>query len=149
MTTLTQAANTQTSPRAVGLAALDRWTAAAAPAVGRLMLGGMFAYAGFGKIGAYAGTQGYMESVGLPGALLPLVIAFEIGAGLMLIAGWKARAVALLLAGFTLMTAVMFHGNLADPVQSLFFFKNAAIAGGLLMIAGLGAGPLSLDARRT
>ncbi|MEL6688397.1 MAG: DoxX family protein [Pseudomonadota bacterium] len=146
MTTLTQTTDTSTRSIPV-LAQFDQLLAKLAPVTGRIMIGGMFAYAGFGKITAYAGTQGYMESVGLPGALLPLVIAFEIGAGLALIAGWQTRIVAFLLAGFTLMTALMFHFDLADQVQSLFFFKNVAIAGGLLAFAGLGTGPLSLDQR--
>ncbi|MGB6228837.1 MAG: DoxX family protein [Litorimonas sp.] len=145
MTTLTQKTLTRSLP---GQDALDRLTRNVAPLAGRILIGGMFAVAGLTKTGAaYAGTQGYMESVGLPGGLLPLVIAFEIGAGLMLIAGWKARAVATLLAGFTVLTAIAFHGNLSDPVQSLFFTKNLAIAGGLLMIAGLGAGRFGLDSR--
>lgn len=125
----------------------DRLLASFAPLAGRVLLGGMFAYAGFSKIGAYAGTQAYMDSVGLPGALLPVVIGFEIVAGLMLIVGWQARAAATLLAGFTALTAIIFHANLSDPVQMLFFTKNFAIAGGLLMIAGLGAGRFSIDVR--
>ena len=138
-------ATTTPSHSLPGLNLLDRLTAQFGPVLGRLMIGGMFAMAGYSKIGAYAGTQGYMESVGLPGALLPLVIAFEIGAGLALIAGWQTRIIAFLLSGFTLMTALVFHFDLADQVQSLFFFKNVAISGGLLAFAGLGAGPISID----
>ena len=130
------------------IAEMNQLVAKLAPVTGRIMIGGMFAMAGASKIGAYAGAQGYMESVGLPGALLPAVIAFEIGAGLILIAGWQTRIIAFLLAGFTLMTALMFHFDLADHVQSLFFFNNVAIAGGLLALAGLGAGPLSIDQRK-
>lgn len=115
------------------------------PLVGRTLIGAVFSMAGYSKIGAYAGTQAYMESAGLPGALLPLVIAFEIGAGLALILGLQTQLAALLLSGFTLLTALMFHFDLADPVQSLFFFKNMAIAGGLLVMAAFGAGPFSLD----
>ncbi|MGB3455961.1 MAG: DoxX family protein [Litorimonas sp.] len=152
MTTLTQTPLTQTStpsrPALPGLASLDRATARFAPVLGRLLIGGMFASAGLSKIGAYAGTQGYMESVGLPGGLLPLVIGFEILAGFMLIAGWKTRAVAFVLAGFTVVTAVTFHAELSDPVQSLFFYKNLAIAGGLLVLAGMGGGRYALDGRR-
>lgn len=147
MTSLDPTTSKTFTSRIPGLAALDRLTAEFAPVTGRILLGGMFAYAGATKITGYAGTAGYMESVGLPGGLLPLVIAFEIIAGLMLIVGWKARATAVLLAGFTGLTALIFHSNLADPVQSLFFFKNLAIAGGLLVIAGLGAGLFSLDRR--
>lgn len=136
------------TPRSIlGLSFLDPLLNRFAPLAGRLMIGSVFAYAGLTKIPAYAGTQAYMESVGLPGALLPLVIAFETLAGLALILGWQTRLVAFLLAGFTLLTALTFHFDLADSVQSLFFFKNIAIAGGLLAFAGLGAGPLSLDQR--
>lgn len=130
-----------------GLSVIDSLLRRFAPLAGRVMIGGVFVSAGITKIPAYAGTQAYMESVGLPGALLPLVIAFEIGAGLALISGWQARLVAFLLAGFTLLTALTFHFDLGDPVQSLLFYKNIAIAGGLLAFAGLGAGPLALDNR--
>ena len=130
-----------------GLSALDPLLAQFAPLAGRVMMGGIFAYAGLTKISAYAGTQAYMESAGIPGALLPLVIAFEVGAGLALTAGWQTRIIAFLLSGFTLLTAITFHFDLADPVQSLLFAKNIAMAGGLLAFAGLGAGPFSLDQR--
>lgn len=142
MTTTTQTPSVYKS--STGLTFIDTLGARFAPLVGRFLIGGMFTYAGVTKIGAYAGTQGFMESVGLPGTLLPLVIAFEIAAGIALITGWHARLVAFLLAGFTLMTALIFHADLADPIQSLLFVKNVAIAGGLLVIAGLGSGPLSL-----
>lgn len=142
MTTLTQTSSIRTLP---GLGLIDQTIQRFAPLLGRTLIGGMFAMAGISKIGAYTGTQGYMESVGVPGALLPLVIAFEIGAGLALIAGLQTRLIAVLLSGFTLMTAVIFHFDLADPVQSLFFFKNIAIAGGLMVIAAFGAGAFSLD----
>ena len=123
---------------------MERTTSFAAP-VGRLLLGGFFALAGFNKIGGYAGTQGYMEAFGIPGALLPLVIALEIGGGLALIAGWQTRLVAFLLAGFCVVSAVIFHADTADQVQRILFMKNFAIAGGLLMLVALGPGRAALE----
>ncbi|MGH8460164.1 MAG: DoxX family protein [Stenotrophobium sp.] len=112
---------------------------------GRILMAAIFVLAGYGKITAYAGTQAYMASAGVPGALLPLVIATELGGGLLLIAGYQTRLVALALAGFSLVTAALFHSNLADQTMFIMFFKNVAMAGGFLIIAVHGAGPLSLD----
>ena len=84
----------------------------------RILLGLMFVVAGIGKLGeGYAGTAGYMESMGVPGALLPLVILTEIGAGLLIIIGLQTRLAALALAGFTLLAAIIFHSNFADQMQ--------------------------------
>ena len=114
---------------------------------GRLLLVAMFLVSGFGKLAQYAGTQAYMESAGVPGSLLPLVIALEIGGALAVAIGWQTRAAALALAGFTLAAAVLFHANFADQIQSILFMKNLAIAGGFLFLFAHGAGKLSLDAR--
>jgi putative oxidoreductase len=113
--------------------------------VGRVLLALMFVAAGYGKIGGYAGTQGYMESMGVPGMLLPLVIALELGGGLAIIAGWQTRLIALVLAGFTLMAAFIFHLNFADPMQSILFMKNLSVAGGFLLLAAYGPGAFALD----
>jgi putative oxidoreductase len=116
---------------------------------GRILLMSLFLLSGLGKIGAYAATAGYMTSVGVPGALLPLVIATEALGSLAIILGWQTRIVSLLLAGFTLTTGVLFHSNFADQVQMIMFLKNLSIAGAFLMLAANGAGALSLDARKT
>lgn len=116
--------------------------------VARILLAHIFVLAGMNKIMGYAGTQGYMEMMGVPGMLLPLVIILELGGGLALIAGWKARLVAYALAGFCVISALIFHHNLADQVQMIMFMKNLAIAGGLLLIAEHGAGAYSLDNRK-
>lgn len=101
----------------------------------RILLAIMFLMAGFGKLGAgYAGTQGYMEAMGVSGALLPLVIALEIGGALALIVGWQVRWAALALAAFTVIAALIFHNNFADQMQAILFMKNIAIAGGLLAL---------------
>ena len=114
---------------------------------GRILMAAIFVLAGFGKITQYAGTQAYMASMGVPGALLPLVIALELGGGLLLIAGLQTRLIALALAGFSLVSAVIFHSNLADQTMFIMFFKNVAMAGGFLIIAVHGAGAYSLDRR--
>jgi len=112
---------------------------------GRILMAVIFVTAGFSKIGAYAGTQQYMESQGVPGMLLPLVIALELGGGLALIAGWRTRLFAFALAGFCIVSGVLFHGNFGDQMQSILFMKNLAMAGGFLIIFAHGAGELSLD----
>jgi putative oxidoreductase len=120
----------------------------AAP-VGRILLALMFLLAGINKISGYAGMQGYMESMGVPGALLPLVIALEVLGGITLMLGWHTRVTAFLLAGFTLLATLIFHSNLGDQTQMLFFLKNLSVAGGLLMVVSHGAGPYSIDNRRS
>jgi putative oxidoreductase len=122
--------------------------------LGRILLAAMFIYAGYGKIGGFAGTAGYIASQGLP---LPQVLAagtivLEIVAGVLLVVGWKARWAALALALFTVLASVIFHAYWSVPAeqfrtQQLFFLKNMAVVGGLLMVVALGAGRWSADRR--
>jgi len=113
--------------------------------VARISASAIFITAGFSKLGAgYAGTQGYMASVGVPGELLPLVIALELGGGIALLLGFQTRLVALLLAGFCIISGFIFHSG-ADQMQQIMFMKNVAMAGGLLAFTIFGAGRLSLD----
>ncbi|WP_024852029.1 DoxX family protein [Hydrogenovibrio kuenenii] len=116
--------------------------------LGRVMLAAIFIIAGLGKIGNYTGTQGYMESMGVPGGLLPLVIITEIFGGLAIALGWHTRIAAFLLAGFTLLAALIFHTHFADQMQQIMFLKNMAIIGGFLTLIHHGAGVCSLDYRR-
>ena len=116
--------------------------------IARVLLAHIFIMAGLNKIMGYAGTQGYMESVGVPGMLLPLVILVEVGAGLAVLVGWQTRWASYALAGFTVLSAVIFHSNLGDQIQMIMFMKNFAIAGGLLLLAEHGAGAFSLDKRK-
>ena len=113
--------------------------------LGRIGLSLIFIISGWGKIAGYAGTQQYMEAVGLPGALLPLVIALELGGGLAILTGAFTRWIALALAVFSLASAALFHADFGDVAQATNFWKNAAMAGGFLMLAAHGAGTLSLD----
>ena len=114
---------------------------------GRVLLAALFLLSGVGKIGSYSATAAYMSSVGLPIALLPFVIATEIGGAISIIVGWKTRFTSFLLAGFTALTALTFHTNFADQIQMVMFLKNASIAGAFLLLAAHGAGPLSIDQR--
>lgn len=109
--------------------------------VGRVLLALMFVMAGWGKIGGYAGTQGYMEAMGVPGFLLPLVILLELGGGLAIMLGLFTRSLSVLMAAF------IFHYQPADQMQMLMFMKNISVAGGFLALAAAGAGAFSLDAR--
>lgn len=122
---------------------------------GRLLLASLFLPAGIAKLTGFAGTVGYIQSVGLP---LPEIAAamaalVEVLGGLALILGYRTRVAAVVLALFTLAASYFFHAYWAAPeaaqmMQKLLFNKNIAVAGGLLVLAGAGAGCLSLDARR-
>jgi putative oxidoreductase len=114
--------------------------------VGRILIAVIFVKSGVEKIGTYAGTQAYMDAAGVPGALLPAVIALEVLGGLALVVGYRTRIVAVALAAFTALAGFLFHGS-PDQMQQLMFLKNLAIAGGLLILAARGAGSWSLDAR--
>ena len=122
--------------------------------IGRVLIAALFIPAGFGKIGGFAGVVGYISAVGLPlpqlGAAIAIIV--ELGLGLLLLVGYKTRIVSIVLAVFTVATAVFFHNYWSMPadkayVNQLMFFKNIAIAGGLLAIAAFGAGRFSIDKR--
>ena len=116
--------------------------------LGRIMLSAIFIMSGFSKISGYAATQGYMEAMGVSGSLLPLVIILEIVAGFAVLIGWQTRKAALGLAGFTLLSGILFHGDFTDQTQMIMFMKNVSMAGALLLLVNLGAGSYSLDQRR-
>ena len=122
--------------------------------VGRILLAAIFVSSGFQKIGGFAGTAGYIASKGLPlpevGAVIAIVV--EVGAGIALILGFKARWAALALAVFTVAATFLFHNYWTFPadqkfMQMLMFWKNLAMTGGLLMVYAFGAGGWSLDGR--
>lgn len=126
----------------------------AAP-LARVLLSFMFIMSGFQKITGYAGTQGYMEMMGVPGALLPLAILVEVVGGIALLVGFQARIAALLLAGFAIVSGVLFHlipsfgmeDAMAAQAQMISFMKNVTIAGGMLMVVSFGPGALSVNKR--
>jgi putative oxidoreductase len=114
----------------------------------------MFITSGLQKITGYAGTQQYMEAMGVPGALLPLAILTEVVGGIALLLGWQARIAAVLLAGFSIVSGLLFHlipsfgmEGMAAQGETISFMKNMTIAGGMLMVVAMGPGKWSLDAR--
>ncbi|MBT0569731.1 DoxX family protein [Curvibacter sp. CHRR-16] len=122
---------------------------------GRVLLALLFLPAGISKLAGFSGTVGYIASAGLPlpavGAVLALTV--EILGSVALVTGFGTRIAAVVLALFTLAASFFFHPFWAVPadqafVVQLLFFKNIAIAGGLLVLAAQGAGAWSLDARR-
>jgi len=118
----------------------------AAALLGRLLLSAIFLHEAWAKLTGYAMTIAYMQAFGVPGAVLPLAIGFELGCGLMILFGFQTRIAALMLAGFCVATALLFHTKLGDRNQLLHFEKDLAIAGGFLVLAALGGGAWSIDA---
>jgi putative oxidoreductase len=114
---------------------------------GRLLLALLFLLSGLGKLSAYSATAAYMSSAGIPGALLPLVIATEVLGALAVMLGWKTRIAAFLVAGFSLLAAIGFHRNLANQMELIQFLKDISITGGLLLLVANGPGPRSIDGR--
>lgn len=112
--------------------------------IARILMAYIFIIAGWGKLTAYGATAGYMESMGVPAALLPLTILVEFGGGLALLFGFQARFAAFGLGVFSIMTAFIFHGA-DDQSQQINFMKNLAMSGGLFYLMLHGAGRLSLD----
>lgn len=114
--------------------------------IARIFMPILFIVAGYGKLGdAYAGTAQYMQAMGVPTFLLPLTILLELGGGLAVLFGLLTRTVAIFTAGFTLLTALIFHTNFAEGVNQLMFLKNLTIAGGYLLLAVTGPGAFSID----
>ena len=124
------------SPNAVALA-------------GRVLLAMLFLLSGTAKVAQPGPTLAYINAVGLPFA--PVVLAssalVEIGGSVALVLGYRTRLAAAVLALFTVLAALIFHSNFADQNQFIHFFKNIAIAGGLLQVVAFGGGRLSLDGR--
>lgn len=124
------------------------------PLLGRVLLALIFLLSGINKIGAFAGTAGWMASKGLPmaEALLAVTIIIEVGAAIMIMIGWKARLGALALLLWMVPVTFIFHNFWAMPadqqqIQMIMFLKNLAMMGGMLLIMANGSGPLSVDKR--
>jgi putative oxidoreductase len=120
--------------------------------VGRILLAAIFIISGFGKIGGFEDTVGYLASKGLPmpQVLAALTILVELGGGILLVLGWKARWAALAIAVFTLLAAFLFHNywTYAEPErmdQYVNFWKNVSIVGGMLVVVAFGPGRYGVD----
>jgi len=118
----------------------------AAALAGRLLLCALFLHEAWAKLTGYSAAVAYAQAFGVPGILMPLAIAVEAGCGLLILLGYHARAAALLLAGFCVATALLFHTKLGNRNELLHFEKDLAIAGGLLVLFAHGAGRWALDA---
>ncbi len=111
---------------------------------GRCLLVFLFVHEGWGILGNYAGAAAYMQKSGVPSLLLPAVIALQLGGGALIAAGILTRPIALLLAGFCVLTAILFHWQFADRNQLLHLQKDLSIAGGFLVLACCGPGNWSI-----
>ena len=120
-------------------------TSAVSILVGRILIALLFIVSGWAKISGYSGTQAYMQSAGVPGGILPLVILLELGGGIAIIAGFQTRLIALVLAGFSIVAALLFHAGSPDQIQQIMFLKNLGLAGGFLFLVAHGAGSISID----
>lgn len=116
---------------------------------GRILLAGLFLASGLGKLAAASATQAYIASSGIPFPVVAYIaaIVLEVGAGLLLLVGYRTRIAAIALAGYCVLTAFLFHSNLADQNEAVHMLKDLAIAGGLLQLASFGAVRFSLDSR--
>ena len=122
--------------------AMKQW----GPLVARVLLALVFIIAGVGKLTGFAGTVGYIASVGLPmpEVLAILTIIVEIAGGIALAIGFMGRMAAMLLFVFTFLATVVFHNNLGDQMQNTMALKNLAMMGGLLLVMIYGSGPKSM-----
>ena len=121
-----------------------------ATGIGRVLLSVLFILAGLSKATGAAGTIAYIESKGipLPQVAYALTVALELGGGILLLVGFQARLVALAFAGFSIVSALIFHTDFADQTQMIMFMKNLSNAGGMLFVFANGAGGFSIDGRR-
>lgn len=113
--------------------------------VSRLLIVYLFIWAGIGKIEGYSATAGYMHSMGVSSSLLPLVILLEVGGGLAVLFGFLTRFTSIFIAAFSIIAALIFHHDFSDATQQLMFTKDVSIAGGLLLLATMGPGKISID----
>ena len=113
--------------------------------LGRILIAAIFITSGYSKITGYAGIAQYIASLGVPAALLPLIILWELGGGLAILLGFFTRPVALTLAVYCVLTAVLVHYHPQDQMQMINFMKNLTMTGGFIYVAVTGAGAFSLD----
>ncbi len=122
--------------------------------IARILLSAIFISAGFSKLFGFDGTVAYIASKGLPApvVLAALTTALEILGGIAIVIGYKTRVAGLLLGGFTILAAFIFHNFWAVSadqayIQNIMFMKNLSMAGGLFLLTVFGAGSLSIDSK--
>ena len=134
------------NPRAgTGTDTIDETGNSSVLLVARCLVAGLFLWSGVGQVQGYDETAAFMIHSGVMSNLLPIAVFIEMAGGILLIAGYRMRLTALVLASFCVLTALLFHANFFDHQQMFHFLKNCAIAGGLLSLYVAGPGKLSLD----
>jgi putative oxidoreductase len=113
----------------------------------RLLLAALFLYDGWIVVNNYGATAEYLAQFGVPPLLLIPALVLQVGGGLLIAVGWNTRLAALALSLFCISTALIFHNQFSDPNEAIQFWKDLAIAGGLLVLTAHGAGTFSLDSR--
>ena len=124
---------------------MDETTDSSVLLVSRCLVAALFLWSGVGQVAGYDETAIFMTRHGLIGNLLPVAVFIELAGAVLLIVGYRMRLTCLALAGFCVVTALLFHANFADKAQLFHFLKNAAIAGGLLALYVSGPGRMSFD----
>jgi len=124
---------------------MDETTDSSVLLVARCLVAGLFLWSGIGQVTGYDETAIFMARHGLIGHLLPIAVFIELAGAILLVVGYRTRFTCLTLAGFCVVTALLFHANFADKTQMFHFLKNAAIAGGLLALYVSGPGRMSFD----
>jgi len=124
---------------------MDETTDSSVLLVARCLVAGLFLWSGIGQVNGYDETAIFMARHGMIGNLLPIAVFIELAGAILLVVGYRTRFTCLTLAGFCVVTALLFHANFADKAQMFHFLKNAAIAGGLLALYVSGPGRMSFD----
>ena len=116
--------------------------------IGRIFISSIFLLSGYNKIFNYENTFEWMEGFGIPGFLLWPAIVLEIVLPILIIVGYRTQISAILLAMFCVATAVIFHLDFANQMQTIAFLKNFALAGGFLFIAVHGPKEWSMERKK-
>ena len=124
---------------------MDETTDSSVLLVARCLVAGLFLWSGIGQVTGYDETAIFMSRHGVIGNLLPIAVFIELSGAILLVVGYRMRFTCLALAGFCVVTALLFHANFGDKAQMFHFLKNAAIAGGLLALYVAGPGRMSFD----
>jgi len=124
---------------------MDETTDSSVLLVSRCLVAALLLWSGIGQLTGYDETAIFMTRHGLIGNPLPIAVFIEMACAVLLVVGYRMRFTCLALAGFCVVTALLFHANFTDKAQMFHFLKNAAVAGGLLALYVSGPGRLSFD----
>jgi putative oxidoreductase len=115
--------------------------------VGRLLMSVIFVVVGLQQALNLEATRAFMDLHGVLSAFLPVAILLELAGAIAIVVGYQTRLFAFLLAGFSIMTAVLFHDDFSDPREVGLFVRDLALAGGMFVLCARGPGDWALDAR--